>query len=157
MTSFVEKDFDAELLSFLAGWTVFSDFGDVSSFEDKAVVALLVGNSTNNARDIVPSLINAYMKIGPDHLAVVYLSEESDKQHMDDLEATEAERVFESLMPESWLKVKDIEGSLQKSLCQAVGQIITENLFLISGDLKQVISEDAGFIIYKNEEHGFPW
>jgi hypothetical protein len=153
MTSFVEKDFDAGLLSFVAGWKVFSDFGDVSSFENKQVVALLVGNSSNNARDIVPSLVNAYKKVGPDRLAVVYLCEQSEEY---DLEA--ADNVFESAwMPESWVRVRDTEGALQQSLCEAVGQPITENLFLISGDAKQVISEDAGFLVYKNEEHGFPW
>lgn len=160
MTSFVERDFDAELLSFLAGWTVFSDFGDVSSFENKVVVALLVGNSTNNARDIVPSLLNAYMKIGSDRMAVIYICEQSDENNMhDELEAeAEADRVFESQMPESWIKVREKEGAaLQKSLCEAVGQVITENLFLVSGDVKQVISEDAGFLIYRHEEHGFPW
>jgi hypothetical protein len=79
MSSFTEKDFDAGLLSFVAGWTVFSDFGDVTSFENKQVVALLVGNSSNNARDIVPSLANAYNRVGSDNLAVVYLREHSEE------------------------------------------------------------------------------
>lgn len=147
MTSFVERDFDAGLLSFLAGWKVFSEFGDVSLL-DREVVAVLVGNSGNNARDIAPSLINAYRKIGKERLAVVYLCEQS---------GGEEEEVFASTMPDSWIKVQDKEGELLKGLCEAVGQTITENLFLVSGDLQQVISEDAGFLIYKNEEHGFPW
>ena len=104
MSSFEEIDFDAGLLSFVAGWRVFSDFGDVTSFEDKQVVALLIGNSNNNARDIVPSLANAYKRVGSGRLAVVYLCEHSEC----DLGAQD--RAFESGMPAGWVTVRDEGG-----------------------------------------------
>lgn len=149
MANLLEKDFDAELLSFLAGWKVFSDHGDVLTLEKTPVVALLVGNSENNARDIAPSLANAYRKLGPDKLAVIYLCE-----HAEDCDG---QQEFESAMPPDWIKVRDLDGTLLECLCEALGQLVSETLFLVSGDTTKVISEDAGFVVYKNEEHGFPW
>lgn len=164
MTSF-QKDFDKELLNFFSEWKVLADYCDVSSLRDTSVVAVLVGNGRNGAKDVAPSLANAYKKLGKNNLAVVYIHELDgkgcgtgcDTGCMSKCASKRVDKAFEEAMPASWIKVSDPEGALLDNLCKAVDDVISENLFLISGDVTQVISDDAGFLVYKNEEHGFPW